>query len=67
MGSYHRIMEVFWLVAALGSLGMVAWLIHNEGFSTDTAIFLLVPMGTGATWGLRRAVRKKAEKDQQKK
>jgi NADH:ubiquinone oxidoreductase subunit 2 (subunit N) len=59
---YNRLSEIFWLIATLSTLVMVIYLIWAEGFEKNKW-YVLIPFLASAMYLMRRAVRKKFEKN----
>ena len=67
MKTYNRIMEVFWLAAAVFSVIAVGYLIKNIGFA-EGGLWLALPVIALFMWYMRRRFRKRMQQqqDQQK-
>ncbi len=68
MKTYHRIIEYFWLVVGILTLGFAIFIFTEYGFTEDNYFVLVMPFMSLVLFGLRRAVRKRFEKnDEQSK
>ncbi len=61
MKTLNKVMETFWLLVALVTLGLAAYMIHHDGWD-NAYLYLLFPLIAGAMFGLRRTMRKRMEK-----
>ena len=64
MRIYNRVMEMFWLAAAVFTLGVAIYLINDVGFS-EGAIYLTMPVVSVILWYLRRNFRKRMKQQEQ--
>ena len=64
MKIYNRIMEVFWLAAAVFTLGLAIYLINEVGFS-EGAIYLAMPVVSVILWYMRRNFRRRLQQQEQ--
>ena len=64
MSRYHKVMEVFWLTAAVVSAGFVGYIIYARGWSDDLWVFCIMPVVAVMLWLMRRGFRKKMERNQ---
>lgn len=62
MNKYNRIMEFFWLVTAVLTLLLGAYIINQKGFGDNNWVFLFFPLLASAMYAMRRHLRKKEEK-----
>jgi hypothetical protein len=63
---YNRLSEIFWLIATVITCVMVIYLIATEGYEKNKW-YVLIPFLAFALYLLRRGVRKKIQKDREKK
>lgn len=61
MSSFNKAMELFWLVLAIVSAGLAAYLIATQGWE-EGSLYLIFPAIAGFAFGVRRMMRKRMEK-----
>lgn len=64
MRIYNRLMEVFWLAAAVFTAIVAIYLINNVGFS-EGGVWLAMPVVSIVMWYLRRKFRKRMQQQQE--
>lgn len=61
MKNYTRIMEMFWLIVAIGTAIFAGKIIYTTGANNETLLFLFPPFIALGMWYVRRRYRKKSE------
>lgn len=66
MNKYFKISEIIWLLTAIFSVGVVAYVIATDGFERNYYL-LILPLMAGVMWVMRRKQRIKHEQQNPEK
>ncbi len=63
LGKIYRIMEIFWLIVAVGTVAATTYIFIVDGFEV---IYAILPLLALTFWFMRRRIRKSYERMDQK-